>query len=184
MSPLYLSTGHANGHGGSAGPMGEATDNSLTFLMPGDIHALVVYLRSIPAQDSDLPRTVETPAPASYREGAGGRHRSARREDLRQRLRQLPRLDRRKPGTSKYATLTGVRAVNDPSCHQCGADGDQWRQPQDRPGQDLHAGLRRGLFRRRHRGGGELRHRPLRRQRRASDRQGHRLSAQAGGATT
>src|SRR6201996_2902349 len=66
---IYLSTGHADGHGGSAGPMGEATDNSLTFLTPGDIHALVTYLRSIPPQDSDLPRTVDKPAPDSYRQG-------------------------------------------------------------------------------------------------------------------
>ena len=70
--PLYLSTGHANGHGGSAGPMGEATDDSLTYLTPGDIHALVVYLRSVPAQDSDLPRTVTTPAPASLPRGRRG----------------------------------------------------------------------------------------------------------------
>ena len=110
----YLSTGHADGHGGSAGPMGEATDNSLTFLTPGDIHALVVYLRSIPSRQTDLPRTVNVPAPASYREGA------------------TAALDPRGAivfasacaschdwtgvsTTSKYATLTGVRAVNDPS---------------------------------------------------------------------
>ena len=85
----YLSTGHADGHGGSAGPMGEATDNSLTFLTPGDIHALVVYLRSIPSQQTDLPRTVDVPAPASYREGATADSGSARRDDLRQRLRHL-----------------------------------------------------------------------------------------------
>ena len=110
----YLSTGHADGHGGSAGPMGEATDNSLTFLTPGDIHALVVYLRSIPPRQTDLPRTVDVPAPASYREGAtAGLH---------------PRGEIIFAGacaschdwtgvspTSKYATLTGVRAVNDPS---------------------------------------------------------------------
>ena len=32
---LYLSTGHANGHGGAAGPMGEATDDSLSYLTAG-----------------------------------------------------------------------------------------------------------------------------------------------------
>src|SRR6201995_4565708 len=66
---LYLSTGHANGHGGAAGPMGEATDNSLSYLVPDDTHALVTYLRSIPARPSGVPRTVTTPAPASHREG-------------------------------------------------------------------------------------------------------------------
>ncbi len=110
----YLSTGHADGHGGAAGPMGEASDNSLTFLTAGDIHALVVYLRSVPAQDTDLPRTVNVPAPASHREGVTA--------DL------DPRGEKIFAGAcaschdwtgisplSKYATLTGVRAVNDPS---------------------------------------------------------------------
>ena len=110
----YLSTGHADGHGGAAGPMGEAADDSLTYLTPGDIHALVVYLRSVPAQDSDLPRTVIVPAPSSHREGVTA--------DL------DPRGEKIFAGAcaschdwtgvsplSKYATLTGVRAVNDPS---------------------------------------------------------------------
>jgi mono/diheme cytochrome c family protein len=111
---LYLSTGHADGHGGAAGPMGEATDNSLSYLLPDDAHALVSYLRSVPAQASDVPRTVTTPAPASHKEGP------------------IADADRRgekvfagacaschgwtgvSPVTG-YATLTGVRAVNDPS---------------------------------------------------------------------
>src|SRR5579863_88272 len=110
----YLSTGHADGHGGAAGPMGEASDNSLTYLTAGDIRALVVYLRSVPAQDTDLPRTVTVPAPASHREGVTA--------DM------DPRGEKIFAGAcaschdwtgvsplSKYATLTGVRAVNDPS---------------------------------------------------------------------
>ncbi|MGH6828103.1 MAG: c-type cytochrome [Rhizomicrobium sp.] len=110
----YLSTGHADGHGGAAGPMGEAADDSLTYLTPGDIHALVVYLRSVPPQSSDMPRTVDVPAPASYRQGA-----TAGLD---------PRGEMIFAGAcaschdwtgisplSKYATLTGVRAVNDPS---------------------------------------------------------------------
>jgi mono/diheme cytochrome c family protein len=109
----YLSTGHADGHGGSAGPMGEATDNSLTYLTPGDIHALVVYLRSVPGRSTDL-ATVTVPAPASHKEGAT--------------TGLDPRGEKIFAGacaschdwtgvspTSKYATLTGVRAVNDPS---------------------------------------------------------------------
>jgi mono/diheme cytochrome c family protein len=110
----YLSTGHADGHGGAAGPMGEASDNSLTYLTAGDIRALVVYLRSVPAQDTDLPRTVNVPAPASHRQGVTA--------DL------DPRGEKIFAGAcaschdwtgisplTKYATLTGVRAVNDPS---------------------------------------------------------------------
>jgi len=36
----YLATGHANGHGTAAGPMGEAVDKSLSQLAPSDIAAI------------------------------------------------------------------------------------------------------------------------------------------------
>jgi mono/diheme cytochrome c family protein len=110
----YLSTGHADGHGGSAGPMGEATDNSLTFLTPGDIHALVVYLRSVPAASSDLPHTVEAPAPASHREGATAGMDPRGEQIFAGACASCHDWTGVSP-TSKYATLTGVRAVNDPS---------------------------------------------------------------------
>jgi mono/diheme cytochrome c family protein len=110
----YLSTGHAEGHGGAAGPMGEAADDSLTYLTPGDIHALVVYLRSIPAQETDLPRVVDKPAPAAYNEGV------AANVDPRGAMIFAGACASCHDWTgvsplSKYATLTGVRAVNDPS---------------------------------------------------------------------
>jgi mono/diheme cytochrome c family protein len=110
----YLSTGHADGHGGSAGPMGEATDNSLTYLTPGDIHALVVYLRSVPPRQTDLPRTVETPAPASYKEGATAGIDPRGEKIFAGACASCHDWTGVSP-TSKYATLTGVRAVNDPS---------------------------------------------------------------------
>ena len=56
----YLSTGVADGHGPASGPMAEAVQYSLRYLTPSDIHAIVVYLRSIPAQ-ADGP---EAPPPA------------------------------------------------------------------------------------------------------------------------
>ena len=62
----YLSTGHANGHGGAAGSMGEAADDSLSYLVPDDTHALVAYLRSVPAHPSDLPRAVFLVAPVRF----------------------------------------------------------------------------------------------------------------------
>jgi len=111
----YLSTGHADGHGGSAGPMGEATDNSLTFLTSGDIHALVVYLRSIPPQNSDLPRTVTTPAPSSYKQGVPAEDVNSRGEKIFAGACMSCHDWTGVSPTSKYATLTGVRAVNDPS---------------------------------------------------------------------
>jgi mono/diheme cytochrome c family protein len=59
----YLSHGHADGRGTAAGPMGEAVQESLSFLKPDDIGALVVYLRSVkPLASSDLPIPRDTPA--------------------------------------------------------------------------------------------------------------------------
>jgi mono/diheme cytochrome c family protein len=110
----YLSTGHADGHGGSAGPMGEATDDSLTFLTPGDVHALVVYLRSVPPQNSDLPRTIDVPAPASYRQGVTAGLNPRGELVFAGACASCHDWTGVSP-TSKYATLTGVRAVNDPS---------------------------------------------------------------------
>ncbi len=44
----YLATGTAPGHGPASGPMAEVITNSTRFMTPADIHAMVVYLRSIP----------------------------------------------------------------------------------------------------------------------------------------
>jgi mono/diheme cytochrome c family protein len=111
---LYLSTGHANGHGGAAGPMGEATDDSLSYLLPDDAHALVSFLRIIPAQASDLPRTVTTPAPASYKEGPVADVDSRGEKIFAGACASCHDWTGVSPVTG-YATLTGVRAVNDPS---------------------------------------------------------------------
>ncbi|WP_415420587.1 c-type cytochrome [Acetobacter fabarum] len=43
----YLSTGHADGHGTAAGDMADVIGHSLRYLSASDIHAMVVYLRSI-----------------------------------------------------------------------------------------------------------------------------------------
>ncbi len=111
----YLAQGHAEGRGTASGPMGEAVDKSLKYLTHGDIAAIVTYLRTVPAVASpDLPAPKATPAPASHREGvvadydphgkalfAGA---CAGCHDW--------------TGTSpviRYATLTGARAVNDPT---------------------------------------------------------------------
>ena len=52
----YLATGHADGRGTAAGPMGEAVDLSLAYLTPADIAAMVAYLRTVPPIASpDLP---------------------------------------------------------------------------------------------------------------------------------
>jgi mono/diheme cytochrome c family protein len=49
----YLHSGHADGRGSAAGPMGEAVGYSLQFLSPEDLRALVAYLRTVkPAVDA------------------------------------------------------------------------------------------------------------------------------------
>ncbi|WP_025840396.1 cytochrome c [Asaia platycodi] len=52
----YLATGHAKGHGPASGPMAEAIEHSLSQLPANDIRAMVVYLRSVPAQPDGPPR--------------------------------------------------------------------------------------------------------------------------------
>jgi mono/diheme cytochrome c family protein len=61
----YLSTGHADGHGGASGSMAEAVDLSLRHLTPSDVAALVGYLRSIPPRPAMLSGAVESNPPAS-----------------------------------------------------------------------------------------------------------------------
>lgn len=112
----YLHTGHAEGHGGAAGPMGEASDNSLTFLTEGDIHALVTYVRSIPARKSELPAKVKTPAPASHKEGdAVAGLDGVRGEKIFAGACASCHDWTGVSPVTHYATLTNVRAVNDPS---------------------------------------------------------------------
>jgi mono/diheme cytochrome c family protein len=48
----YLATGTAPGHGPASGPMAEVITNSTRFMTQADLHAIVVYLRSIPPQSS------------------------------------------------------------------------------------------------------------------------------------
>lgn len=111
---LYLSTGHANGHGGAAGPMGEATDDSLSYLVPDDARALVTYLRSVPAYATNVPRVVTTPAPASYKEGTMVNNDVRGEKIFAGACASCHDWTGVSPVTG-YATLTGVRAVNDPS---------------------------------------------------------------------
>jgi mono/diheme cytochrome c family protein len=65
----YLDNGHAQGRGTAAGPMGEAVDQSFSQLAPADIHAMVSYLRSVPAVTSSEPATIAPPAPTSPKDG-------------------------------------------------------------------------------------------------------------------
>ncbi len=111
----YLSTGHADGHGTAAGPMGEAVDKSLSHLSPGDIAAIVAYLRSVPPiASSDLPAPKETPAPASHAQGVVAAYDPRGKQIFEGACASCHDWTGVSPITSK-ATLTGVRAVNDPT---------------------------------------------------------------------
>jgi mono/diheme cytochrome c family protein len=68
----YLSTGHADGRGTASGPMGEAVDESLKFLKPDDLTAMVAYLRTVASiATGDLPEPRAAPAAASFAQDTG-----------------------------------------------------------------------------------------------------------------
>lgn len=113
----YLSTGHADGRGTASGPMGEAVDASSRYLLPSDIAAMVIYLRSVsdvtasdlpepkigPAADAgadDLAVNVDARGKEVYEGACVGCH------GWRGVSSGLP-----------FATLTGTRAVNDPTAN-------------------------------------------------------------------
>jgi mono/diheme cytochrome c family protein len=109
----YLSLGHASGHGTASGPMGEAVDHSFSKLMPEDIHAIVAYLRSVPAITSpDLPATLAPPAPASHRQGGGTP--DPRGKMVFEGACVSCHGWTGESSISPFATLTGAWAVNDP----------------------------------------------------------------------
>jgi mono/diheme cytochrome c family protein len=112
----YLSTGHSMNRGSAFGPMAQAVHLSFQNLTPSDLTAIADYVRSVPAVTSpDLPapkltRSSQYPSDVNAADDkmAAGRHLFA--------------------GTCSgchtwtgandfvpYATLTGTRAVNDPT---------------------------------------------------------------------
>jgi mono/diheme cytochrome c family protein len=108
----YLSVGHATGHGSAGGPMAEVVDASLRNMTPDDVHAMVAYLRTIPAirthdlsapkasPASDNPKDIEAgvdPAGKQIFEGACASCHGWSGVGV----------------LTSYATLTGNRAVND-----------------------------------------------------------------------
>jgi mono/diheme cytochrome c family protein len=111
----YLSVGHVDGRGTASGPMGEAVDHSLSYLTQGDIAALVTYLRSVPAiASSHLPAPRSAPAPSSHREGVAADYDPQGKKIFEGACASCHGWT----GVSAltpYATLTGARAVNDPS---------------------------------------------------------------------
>jgi mono/diheme cytochrome c family protein len=108
----YLSIGHAVGHGTASGPMGEAVDRSFSQLAPDDVRAIVAYLRTVPAiASTDLPATLAPPGPASHRDGAAG---DARGKMVFEGACVSCHGWTGESSVSRFATLTGTWAVNDP----------------------------------------------------------------------
>jgi mono/diheme cytochrome c family protein len=110
----YLATGHAQGRGTAAGPMGEAVDQSFSQMAPSDIHALVSYVRSVPPIASpDLPATPAPPAPspASPKDGA------ATPDALGKKIFEESCVSCHDwtgvSAISSYATVAGARGIND-----------------------------------------------------------------------
>jgi mono/diheme cytochrome c family protein len=109
----YLSIGHADGHGTASGPMGEAVDHSLSKLVPEDVRALVVYLRSVPAMASpEFPAMVAPPASSSHR--LGGTPDPRGKMVFESACASCHGWTGESP-VSPFATLTGSWAVNDPN---------------------------------------------------------------------
>jgi mono/diheme cytochrome c family protein len=110
----YLSSGHADGHGTATGPMGEAVALSLSYLTPGDIGAIVEYLRSIPpivSPDLPPPRSIVSSTAASASTAADSLPGAA---IFSHSCAACHGPDGVSPLTP-FATLTGSRAVNDPT---------------------------------------------------------------------
>jgi mono/diheme cytochrome c family protein len=112
----YLSAGHATGHGTAAGPMGEAVDHSFSQMESADVHAVVVYLRSIPPLTSaGMPSTLAAPAQASPKSGGGATDVVGKRvfEEACASCHDWTDVS----AISPYATIAGARAVNDPAAN-------------------------------------------------------------------
>ena len=110
----YLSNGHAKGHGSPAGEMAGVVDEELRYASSADIRAIVAYLRSIPpVASSNLPAPRLDPAPDSPRREIAGFEIRGKRV-----FEGVCASCHSWSGVSlltNFATLTGSRAVNDPS---------------------------------------------------------------------
>jgi mono/diheme cytochrome c family protein len=112
----YLATGHAKGRGTGSGPMGEAIALSFSKMTPGDIRAMVAYLRTVPAiATPDLPAPKDAPAPADPKQGIAVANADMRGQHV---FAGACASCHGWTGTSPLsarATLIGTRAINDPS---------------------------------------------------------------------
>jgi mono/diheme cytochrome c family protein len=105
----YLAGGHADGHSSASGPMAEAIDDSLRSVTSDDIHAIVVYLRSI-APIETVPAIAQNPPAASGAAPPGG----LGEQVFAGNCANCHDWDG-EGAQSSYANLRGSRTVNDPT---------------------------------------------------------------------
>jgi mono/diheme cytochrome c family protein len=111
----YLKTGHSADRGSAFGPMAQAVHLSFQKLTPSDVKAIVTYVRSIPAVSTpDLPAPKLEPAAAHPAD-----HDVAESNEAGHRMfASMCAGCHSWTGTGSYVpytTLTGTRAVNDPT---------------------------------------------------------------------
>ena len=111
----YLTTGHSLNRGTAFGPMAEAVHLSFQNLTQSDIHAIVTYVRSVPpVSNPDLPAPKLQPAPKDPAQGVAANldpHGKALFEGVCSGCHGWTGETQSVP----HATLTGTRAVNDPT---------------------------------------------------------------------
>jgi mono/diheme cytochrome c family protein len=111
----YIAVGHADGRGTAGGPMAEAVDLSLQYLTPRDISALVAYVTTVaPMTSRDLPAVKAAPAPPLHSEGVTAAVDPRGKEIFEGVCAGCHGWTGVSPVLNE-ATLTGVRAVNDPT---------------------------------------------------------------------
>ncbi len=103
----YLSTGHADGRGPASGPMAEVVEDSTRYLTPADIHAMVVFLRAVPAQP-DGPADVQANGMPMTAQNLLGQH-------LFQQTCQGCHLPNGNGRQSDWAALRGSQSAGDPA---------------------------------------------------------------------
>ena len=111
----YLKTGHSADRGSAFGPMAQAVHLSFQKLTPSDVTAIVTYVRSIPAVS-----TPDLPAPKLEAASADPSDHAAAESNARGHLMfaSVCAGCHSWTGTGSYVphtTLTGTRAVNDPT---------------------------------------------------------------------
>jgi mono/diheme cytochrome c family protein len=111
----YLSTGHAHGRGTASGPMGEAVDESISHLSSTDVSAMVTYLQTTPGvATADLAAIQDKPASKHHNEGLAADVNGPGKAVYEGACTGCHEWSGVSPGMP-FATLTGSRAVNDPT---------------------------------------------------------------------